>query len=254
MVQEAEQAGPVGRSGRDRAVPGAAAAGAGIEMTLGLAALARHIIRAVAPEQVELVERIPARWTVEEAPGSKRWGWVGGTVASGMVPAVLGEIVFPLLTGVFTQVLGTSALHGWQQRRWLRRRPAEPPVAQVHLYLDTDQITRLRSTCAAYARTLGLGNPEADLLAAALADTLQQALDEGRSDRTAAADQAAAVRRPMPERLDTTAPAIQPPSLLGTVAAPTELPPPRPTSAPAPPTAGPLDSAEAVDRNPPPAS
>jgi hypothetical protein len=295
MAQGAEQAEPVrraepvGRSGREQAAPGGATTGVGagagdragvgvgVEMTLGLAALARHVVGAVAPEQVELVERIPARWTADEAPGRERWGWAGGTVASGMAPTVLSEIVFPLLTGVFTQVLGTSALHGWQQRRRLRRRPAEPPVAQVRLRLDADQITRLRSTCAAYARTLGLAQPEADLLAAALAGALQQALDEGPSDRTTAAGRSPAGRTSAPEPPDAGS-AAGPPSpperpAAGSAAgrpdtAPTEpplpLPSPGPTPAPAPPApappasrppaAEPLGSADPADRDSPPAS
>ena len=250
MAQGAEQAGPAGKaepagqSGRGPAAPGRAAAGVGVgvERTLALAALARHVVGAVAPEQAELVERIPARWTADEAPGRERWGWAGGSVASGMAPTVLSEIVFPLLTGVFTQVLGTSALHGWQQRRWLRRRPAEPPAAQVRLRLDADQITRLKNTCAAHARTLGLAQPEADLLAAALAGALQQALDEGPSDRTTPAGQPPAGRTSAP------GPADRPGA-----AAPGELPPPRPAPAPRPPAAGPPGPAEAADRNPPPA-
>ncbi|MFC4033938.1 hypothetical protein ACFO3J_20990 [Streptomyces polygonati] len=155
--------------------------GPGPRVTLDLADLARSVVAATAPEQLELLERIPARWTSERAAGRpEAVGWTGGTVASGMTPTVLSELVYPLLTGVFTQVLGTTALLGWQHRRWLRRRPAEPPVARVRLSLDADQIERFRAACVTHGETLGLSAAEAALLADALYGALQQEMDDPR--------------------------------------------------------------------------
>ncbi|MFC1435605.1 hypothetical protein ACEZDB_33700 [Streptacidiphilus sp. N1-3] len=162
---------------------GAAPAG---PATLLLADLARAVIASAAPEQLELLERIPARWTDGGGSGRGRRGWAGGSVSSGIDPAVLSEIVYPLLTGAFAQVLGTAALTGWQQRRTLRRlgrRSTDTPVAQVQLNLDAAQADRLRAACLAHGETLGLTAAEAGMLADALYGALRQTLNDDPQQR-----------------------------------------------------------------------
>lgn len=167
VLAEGEACGAVVNSETDGALP----------VTILLADLARSIVVSVVPDQAELVERIPARWTSDPSSAGSAGDWSGGSVDADLTPMVISEVVYPLLTGTFAQVLGTGALIGLRRRR-ARRRGGDEPPAQVQLNLDTELSDRLRSACVEHGGVLGLTTAEATMLADALHGVLQQAITD----------------------------------------------------------------------------
>jgi hypothetical protein len=148
------------------------------QLVITQADVAEGVIRAIAPDQLGLLAAVTAEWDAGRAPGRRRWGWLGGSIGSGIEPAVLTDVIYPLLTGTFAQVLGTAAISGWQQRRWWRRRGRRllsAPRAQVTL--DVGQLDAVRAACVAHGMTLGLSKAKATVLADALQGVLRQAAD-----------------------------------------------------------------------------
>ena len=147
-------------------------------LTIVLADLARDVVAATAAEQVELLAAVTDRWEAGDVPGRRRWGWMGGSVGSGIDPAATSEIIYPLLTGTLAQVLGTGAVVGWR-RRWRRRRHSEvPAVPRTQVTLDADQIELLRSACISHGVALGLSRSKATILADAVHGALCRAMAE----------------------------------------------------------------------------
>jgi hypothetical protein len=140
--------------------------------------VAEGVIRAVAPDQLDLLAAVTAEWDAGRAPGRRRWGWLGGSIGSGIEPAVLTDVIYPLLTGTFAQALGTAAISGWRRRRWWRRRGRRAlsgPRAQVTL--DVGQLDAVRAACVTHGMTLGLSKAKATVLADAMQGVLRQAAD-----------------------------------------------------------------------------
>ncbi|WP_246018919.1 hypothetical protein [Saccharothrix australiensis] len=145
------------------------------EKTATIADLARHVVRAVEPEQADYLELVTASW--ESGAGSRRTpAWTGGTVGSGVQPAVLADLVYPLLAGTFAQVLGASAFAALQRRRWWRRKRAVVPSTRITL--TAEQVERARAAVVAHGMTLGLSEAEATMLADAVHGALRRADDE----------------------------------------------------------------------------
>lgn len=160
-------------------VHGEMAAGPSGRVTVTIADLARDVVSVSAPEQVELLAVVTARWEAGFGPGSRRRGWLGGSVGSGIDPLLTSEIIYPLLTGTLAQVLGTAAVAGWRWRWWRHRRPADvPTVPAVRVTLDAGQLEAVRAACIAHGRSLGLSKARAVLLADAVYGVLRQAMDD----------------------------------------------------------------------------
>lgn len=147
-------------------------------LTIVLADLAQSVVAAQAPEQVELLAAVTARWESGEVPGRRRWGWTGGSVGSGIEPVVLSNLIYPLLTGTLAQVLGSAAVEGWRRRWWRHRRRGSdlPSVPRVQVTLDVDQIEAVRVASVAHGMALGLSEARATILADAVHGVLCRAL------------------------------------------------------------------------------
>lgn len=160
-------------------VHGARTAGPSGRVTIALADLARGVVATSAPEQMELLALVTARWEAGLGPGSRRRGRLGGSVGSGIDPLLTSEIIYPLLTGAFAQILGTAAVAGWRRRWWRHHQPAEvPAVPAVRVTLEAGQLEAVRAACVAHGRPLGLSKARAVLLADAIYGVLCQAMDD----------------------------------------------------------------------------
>jgi hypothetical protein len=148
----------------------------GGRVTMSLADLAEGVISAAVPGQRELLASVTASWRAGDTRGRRRRGWMGGSVGFGADPWVTSEIIYPLLTGTLAQVLGTASAAG--SRRWWRRpKPRHARTAgAMRVDIGADQVGLIRSACISHGITLGLPEPEAALLADALAGVLWRAL------------------------------------------------------------------------------
>jgi hypothetical protein len=144
-------------------------------VTIVLGDLAREAVNATAPEQMDLLAEVTAQWEADRVPRRGRYGWLGGSVESGFEHVVTSEIIYPLLSGTLSQVLGTAVVaRPW--RRWRRRRDHDvPPLPRVRVVLDADQIALFRSVCISHGMTLGLSKAKATVLADAIHGALSQA-------------------------------------------------------------------------------
>lgn len=122
-------------------------------LTIMLADLALSVVAGEAPEQVELLAEVTARWEAGYAPGRWCWGWMSGSVDFGIDPTVLSDLIYPLLVGTFAQVLGEVTLTGWKRRR---RRSGLRSVPRAQVTLGADQIEEVLAACTAHGMTLGL--------------------------------------------------------------------------------------------------
>ena len=147
---------------------------AGAVAEISLAEMAEAVITAAVPGQRELLASVTASWRAGETPRGAS-GWVGGSVGSGISAMVAAEIIYPLLTGTFAQVLGTAAIAGSQ--RW-RRPPGRHArrIPDTRVRVGAGQVASFRSACLSHGRALGLTEPESVLLADALEGVLRQAL------------------------------------------------------------------------------
>jgi hypothetical protein len=145
-------------------------------VTITLGDLARDVVKLTAPEQMDLFAEVTARWEAGQVPTRRRHGWTGGSVASGFDHIITSQIIYPLLSGTFSQVLGTAMIsRPW--RRWRRRRHGDvPPLPHVRVVLDAEQIAAFRSICISHGITLGLSKAKATVLADAVHGALSQAM------------------------------------------------------------------------------
>lgn len=145
-------------------------------VTIVLGDLALEVVTLTAPEQMDLFAEVTARWEADRGPGRRRSGWLGGSVGSGFEHLVTSEIIYPLLSGTLSQVLGTAVV-ALRCRRWRRRRHHDaPPLPRIQVALDADQIAAFRSVCIAHGVTLGLSKAKATVLADAIHGALVQAM------------------------------------------------------------------------------
>jgi hypothetical protein len=145
------------------------------EHPITIADLARHVVGQVEPAQLDYLELVTADRERGGAAQASRT-WTGGTVGSGVQPWVLADLVYPLLTGTFAQVLGAAAFARLQRRRWWRRKRDLPPSALITL--TAEQVDQARAACISHGMTLGLSEAEATMLADAVHGALRRAGDE----------------------------------------------------------------------------
>src|ERR1017187_966539 len=112
---------------------------------ISLAEMAEAVITAAAPGQRELLASVTASWRAGEVPGGA-WGWIGGSVGSGISAMVAPDIIYPLLTGTFAQVLGTAAIAG--SKRW-RRPPGRHArrIPDTRVRVGAGEVESVRSAC-----------------------------------------------------------------------------------------------------------
>jgi hypothetical protein len=144
----------------------------GGRVTVVLSDLARDVIAVVAPDQAELFEVVTARWEAGGRPG-RGWGWLGGSVGSGIDPAVASDLIYQVLTGTLAQILGTAGYAGLR-RTWWRRRQLVTPALRVTL--TAAQVEAFRSSCVAHGIALGISKPKAQVYADAAYGCLLRAM------------------------------------------------------------------------------
>lgn len=83
-----------------------------------VADLAREVIKAEAPGELDLLARRTAGWATENRAIRRRRSRAGGgSVGSGLSPILLSDTILPLLTGTVAQVIGGVAVAKWLDRR-----------------------------------------------------------------------------------------------------------------------------------------
>jgi hypothetical protein len=140
--------------------------------TISLAEMAEAVISEAAPDQSELLGPVTASWRAGKVPGGS-WGWIGGSVGSGVTTAVAVDIIYPLLTGSLAQVLGTAVIAG-SQRWWRPKGRHARRIPDTRVRVDADQVMQVRSACVAHGRALGLTEAESKVLADALEGVLRR--------------------------------------------------------------------------------
>jgi hypothetical protein len=145
----------------------------GSSATILLADLARSVIEVTDPQQLELFAEVTDRWAAGFAPGARR-GRLGGSIGSGISAALTSELIYPLLIGALSPVLGNAVQTGW--RRWRRPKPV-PDVPSVVVTLDAGQFEAVKAACVSHGMALGLSKAKATVLAEAVHSALRQAAD-----------------------------------------------------------------------------
>jgi len=158
-----------------RAVGSASDVRSGGRLTITLADLARRVIVSETPDQVELLGEVTAQWEAGHVPRRRRWALMSGSVNFGIDPAVLSELIYPVLTATFAQVLGDVTLIAW--RRW-RGRSRPQSVPRMQITLSVNRFDEVIPVCIAQGRDSGCSEAKARLLADAVYRELSRALEE----------------------------------------------------------------------------
>jgi hypothetical protein len=124
--------------------------------------LARAGITRIAPEELPLFDSVARAWLagkIGRRAGPRRPP--GGTARIGIPSELDLQLVFDIIAGTLTTVLGEAAYASVRGRRWLPRR-SKP---QARVAIDPGQRTALHATCVAHGQELGLSRRKAVLLA-----------------------------------------------------------------------------------------
>lgn len=129
--------------------------------------LAEAVVSALAPQELELLPEVTAAWRAGDLAGAKRGKWLGGSIGFGVDPGLTVMVIYPIITGAMTQLMGTVATSGWQRLvRRLRRRRPKPPMLLSAAVLD--QAEQMRTACVSRALAAGLPEARATLIADAV--------------------------------------------------------------------------------------
>jgi hypothetical protein len=125
--------------------------------------LAGAIIAETAPEQREYFALVAPNWDGSHVARRRRV-WHGGAVGSGIVQVLTSDIIYPILAGVFTQMLSDAVVTG--RRRWVRRRrTAIDGHTRLEVSGDAGWITEFRSAFVASCAAMDVPEPQAATLA-----------------------------------------------------------------------------------------
>jgi hypothetical protein len=129
-----------------------------------VAELAGAIIAETAPEQLEYFALVDPGGDGAHLARRPR-AWPGSTVGSGIVNVLTSDIIYPVLAGVCTQLLGEAVVAG--RRRWGRRRgPAIDGDTRLPISGDAGFVAEFRSafiaSCTAMKVPETLATPLAD--------------------------------------------------------------------------------------------
>jgi hypothetical protein len=141
--------------------------------TVGLRELARAVVERTDPQQRALFDEVTAAHLSGRAD-RRRHGRAGGSVGSGFDHVTTAEVVYQLLAGACSQVLGTAVVAGARRRWWRRRRAESPPLPLVTVTLDRDRLDELHAACVGHGMALGLSRAKAKVLADAVHGRLAQ--------------------------------------------------------------------------------
>src|SRR5262245_37643233 len=124
--------------------------------------LAEVVVAAVAPDELELLPEVTAAWRAGDLAGVKGGKWLGGSVGFGVDPGLTAMVIYPIITGAMSQLMGTVAMSGWQRLvdRLRRSRPKPPMVLSSTILVQAEQ---MRAACVSQALAAGLPEARATL-------------------------------------------------------------------------------------------
>ncbi|MGK5740242.1 hypothetical protein [Micromonospora sp. URMC 103] len=137
--------------------------------------LAREISGRLAPEESAVFDDVAAAWRAGVAQRRAPGGSVGFGIEDALVSAIVVEVIAASVAEVLA--LGTAAGRSWWRRWRARGRPGSSgravadavlPAVDGRIVLTEAQAVRLREVSRRHARTLGLDDSAADLLADAV--------------------------------------------------------------------------------------
>jgi len=150
--------------------------------------VARNVISRLAPEELPLFGQAADAWESGDAGRRKRPP--GAAVGFGVEAVLLSQLVFPIITGAFGDVLGSA----WTDRIKPKRKAARAAVgptttrpdayseggarneaAPAALALTGNQARAVHDACLRHAENLGLPAAKAELLADAVIGSMRTA-------------------------------------------------------------------------------
>jgi hypothetical protein len=132
--------------------------GASVSREVTVSELAEAVVAAIAADELELLPEVTAAWRAGDLAGAKGGKWLGGSIGFGVDPGLTVMVIYPIVTGALTQLMGSVATSGWQRLvDRLRRRRPKPPMVLSSTVLD--QAEQMRAAC--FSQALAAGMPEA---------------------------------------------------------------------------------------------
>ena len=145
---------------------------------------AREVIRLLEPEELVVFDATAASWLSGDLPAARHRREPGAAVGFGVEAVLLSELVFPIISGALSQVLGTRML----ERIGARRRAAGSATGSSDVGdpeagdpggrdgqqagLTVEQLRNIHDVCRHDAAALGLAPAKATLLADAVVGSL----------------------------------------------------------------------------------
>ena len=123
---------------------------------------AREVIRLLEPEELVVFDATAASWLSGDLPAARHRREPGAAVGFGVEAVLLSELIFPIISGALSQVLGTRML----ERIGARRRDGQQAG------LTVEQLRNIHDVCRHDAAALGLAPAKATLLADAVVGSL----------------------------------------------------------------------------------
>jgi hypothetical protein len=133
--------------------------------------VARRVVAAVAPAELELFAEVTAAWRAGDLARRETGQWLAGSIGFGLDPDLTSFVIYPVLTGAFSQVIGGVAVTGWQRLRGRlrpgRRRRGQPAAPELPP-ITPELAERVRAACVERAEAAGVPRRRAELIADAV--------------------------------------------------------------------------------------
>lgn len=129
--------------------------------------LAEVVVAAVAPQELELLPEVTAAWRAGDLASARGGKWSGGSIGFGVDPGLTVMVIYPIITGAMSQLMGTVATSVWQRlAKRLRRKRPKPLMALSAAVLG--QAEQMRAACVSQALAAGVPEARATLIADAV--------------------------------------------------------------------------------------
>jgi hypothetical protein len=135
----------------------------------------RRVVGQLEPDQLESVDPVAKAWVSGDLDRRRPKLAHGGGVGSGVEEYLLAELLFPIVSGAFGDVLGAVALEPKRFRWKKKQRPPAPdategkPTGPSALAPPAgEEAVKLRAACVKHARALGMSAARAEVLADAI--------------------------------------------------------------------------------------
>jgi hypothetical protein len=135
----------------------------------------RRVVGQLEPEQLESVDPVAKAWLSGDLDKRRlRLSGGGGGVGAGVEEYLLAELLFPIVSGAFGNVLGTVAVEP-KRFKWKKQQPPLPAATEGEAAgasalppLTGEQAEELRAACVQHARAMGMSAARAAVLADAI--------------------------------------------------------------------------------------